>query len=225
MMHSDWLWCSLPPLASPPAIGWNSLHTTNINTHTAYQIGRYDSTLHLLTPGSVCVCVWVCFLCTCVAVAFREGVECSFGLGGPVGSAGSKRAGGQRFAQVVWAHLLSVVRGCLTPVCKRGEPKHARTKRRVTFAWLLLGSFVNLLARICLSVHPSSICHLTSLHASLSVCLSPELSASLKRPQHKYLLHCFCTFSFSAQWNTKMNRPENRARAKERERGIERSEK
>ena len=35
----------------------------------------------------------------------------------------------------------------------------------------------------------------------------PELSASLSLPQQRYLLHCFWTFSLSAQWNTKMNRP------------------
>lgn len=35
----------------------------------------------------------------------------------------------------------------------------------------------------------------------------PELSDSLNRPQQKYLLHCFWTFSFSAQWKMNMNRP------------------
>lgn len=35
----------------------------------------------------------------------------------------------------------------------------------------------------------------------------PELSDSLNRPQQRYLLHCFWTFSFKAQWKIKMNRP------------------
>lgn len=60
---------------------------------------------------SVCVCL------TCVTVPFGEGVERSFGLRRPVGGAGAKGAGGQRLAQVVWAHLLRVVGGRLTPVC------------------------------------------------------------------------------------------------------------
>lgn len=36
----------------------------------------------------------------------------------------------------------------------------------------------------------------------------PELSESLNRPQQRYRLHCFCTFSFRAQWKMKMKRPE-----------------
>lgn len=38
----------------------------------------------------------------------------------------------------------------------------------------------------------------------------PELSDSLNRPQQRYLFHCFCTFSFRAQWKINMKRPENR---------------
>lgn len=38
----------------------------------------------------------------------------------------------------------------------------------------------------------------------------PELSDSLKRPQQRYLLHCFWTFSFKAQWKINMNRPAER---------------
>lgn len=38
----------------------------------------------------------------------------------------------------------------------------------------------------------------------------PELSDSLNRPQQRYLLHCFWTFSFMAQWKINMNRPEER---------------
>lgn len=38
---------------------------------------------------------------TCVTVTFGEGVERSFGLGGPVGRAGAEGAGGQRLSQVV----------------------------------------------------------------------------------------------------------------------------
>lgn len=56
---------------------------------------------------------------TCVAVSLGERVQCSFGFGGPVGGAGAERAGGQRLAQVVRAHLLGVVGGRLTPVCSR----------------------------------------------------------------------------------------------------------
>lgn len=35
----------------------------------------------------------------------------------------------------------------------------------------------------------------------------PEFSDRRKRPQQRYLLHCFCTFSFRAQWKKKMKRP------------------
>lgn len=55
---------------------------------------------------------------TCVTMSF-ERVERRFSFGGPVGGGGAKGAGGQRLAQVVWAHLLGVVGSCLTPVCTR----------------------------------------------------------------------------------------------------------
>lgn len=35
----------------------------------------------------------------------------------------------------------------------------------------------------------------------------PEFSDRRKRPQQRNLLHCFCTFSFRAQWKMKMKRP------------------
>lgn len=54
---------------------------------------------------------------TCAAASLAERVERGLGFGGPVGGAGAERAGGQRLAQVVGAHLLRVVGGRLTPVC------------------------------------------------------------------------------------------------------------
>lgn len=36
----------------------------------------------------------------------------------------------------------------------------------------------------------------------------PEWSLSLNRPQHKWILHCFLTFSFIRQWNKKRKKPE-----------------
>lgn len=39
----------------------------------------------------------------------------------------------------------------------------------------------------------------------------PELSASRNLPQQRCLLHCFCTFSFIAQWNTNINKPATKA--------------
>lgn len=39
-------------------------------------------------------------------------------------------------------------------------------------------------------------------------CLEPEQSFGLKRPQHKWSLHCFLTFSFIRQWNKKTKNPE-----------------
>lgn len=47
-----------------------------------------------------------------------EGIERGLGLGGPVGCAGAKGAGGQR---LVAAHLLGVVGSRLAPVCKTGN--------------------------------------------------------------------------------------------------------
>lgn len=35
----------------------------------------------------------------------------------------------------------------------------------------------------------------------------PEFSASLILPQHRYVLHCRLTLSFTAQWNTNMKKP------------------
>lgn len=35
----------------------------------------------------------------------------------------------------------------------------------------------------------------------------PELSVNLKRPQHRWILHCFLTFSFIKQWNRNMKNP------------------
>ena len=35
----------------------------------------------------------------------------------------------------------------------------------------------------------------------------PEFSASLILPQHRYILHCLLTFSFTAQWNTNIKKP------------------
>lgn len=67
--------------------------------------------------------VGVAFIC--VAVPLGERVECGFGFGRPVGGAGAEGAGRQRLAQVVWAHLLRVVGGCLTPVWVVREPELA----------------------------------------------------------------------------------------------------
>lgn len=35
----------------------------------------------------------------------------------------------------------------------------------------------------------------------------PESSLGLNRPQHKWILHCFLTFSFIRQWNKKTKNP------------------
>lgn len=36
----------------------------------------------------------------------------------------------------------------------------------------------------------------------------PEFSANRKLPQQRYILHCLRTFSFRAQWKTKIKKPE-----------------
>lgn len=36
----------------------------------------------------------------------------------------------------------------------------------------------------------------------------PEFSANRNLPQQRYILHCLRTFSFRAQWKTKIKNPE-----------------
>lgn len=50
----------------------------------------------------------------------------------------------------------------------------------------------------------------------VAVLLQSELSASRNLPQQRCLLHCFCTFSFIAQWNTNINKPCNELKIEKR---------
>lgn len=77
-------------------------------------------------------------------------------------------------------------------VTERLQSEHGRQEIQKTASWKC---FLSTMWLLCCSV---VICQNERL---------PEYSRSLKRPQHRWILHCFLTFSFIRQWNKNTKKP------------------
>ena len=111
----------------------------------------------------------------------------------PPGEVASQRTEGGGVVRGNWIWVTKIVLFQAVTHCHRAAPVWAQGQKREN-----IGSFT-------VKIHACG--HNTAAGKQAAYSKLPEFSPSLKHPQHKWILHCFLTFSFIAQWNKNTKSP------------------